>query len=295
MSLTKTLEKKEMKVLFKSYLGNVKPLFLSDIGDAFPKTPTKMVVPPPEGISSYSLGNVGTAYDFWFRSYLQRKNKITPSPHEFNIVYQGLQLLKEDGVIKNEEYDELFTELLHITILRDQYCEGKEVSLEKLGEGLLIATYCQNYYRSRSHPRLRGYLDVDEFELLDLMNLCRHTSENAPSFSDIKNKEDAQFNPTFGDGSRLVGGADADLMFDNVLIDIKTTKEFGCQAQKYNQIIGYYFLDKYYHNGKSDIERIGLYFSRQHKYVFMNISDLSKHTNLEKMYEDFINLAVLIN
>ena len=54
--------------------------------------------------------------------------------------------------------------------------------------------------------------------------------------------ERAFLNPTFGDGSQLVGGADADLIIDNVLIYIKTTKSDSFTQDIYNQLLGYYAL-----------------------------------------------------
>lgn len=38
-------------------------------------------------------------------------------------------------------------------------------------------------------------------------------------------------NPAFGEAAALVGGADADLMIDNTLIDLKTTKKTAVQCR----------------------------------------------------------------
>ena len=73
-------------------------------------------------------------------------------------------------------------------------------------------------------------------------------------------------NPTFGEGSRLVGGADVDLLIDDSLIDIKNTKSLRLTRGYLNQLVGYYILSKI---GGVDgvpyapkIERIGIYYSR---------------------------------
>ena len=74
-------------------------------------------------------------------------------------------------------------------------------------------------------------------------------------------KERAFLNPTFGPGSALVGGADADLIIDDTLIDIKTTKSDSFTQDMYNQLLGYYALSTL-GDGFGGITRMGIYFSR---------------------------------
>lgn len=73
-------------------------------------------------------------------------------------------------------------------------------------------------------------------------------------------------NPNFGKISENIGGADADLIIDNKIIDIKTTKKLEITREMLNQMIGYYFLGKF---GKvkgvkdwASIDEIGFFFSR---------------------------------
>lgn len=72
-------------------------------------------------------------------------------------------------------------------------------------------------------------------------------------------------NPTFGKGSHLVGGADADLIIDDTLIDIKTTRTLSFSQDMYNQVVGYYLL--VLQGGVDDmkgaeVSSIGVYFAR---------------------------------
>lgn len=76
-------------------------------------------------------------------------------------------------------------------------------------------------------------------------------------------------NPTFGAASELVGGADADLMLDNRLVDIKATKEPRLDMRDFYQLVGYYLLyglDGLEIRGgdlrNSQIESLGIYFAR---------------------------------
>lgn len=66
-------------------------------------------------------------------------------------------------------------------------------------------------------------------------------------------------NPTF-DGSIDVGGADADLIVDGALIDIKTSKNRRIDAYFIRELLGYTLLD---YSDRYHIDSIGLYMSRQ--------------------------------
>ena len=72
-------------------------------------------------------------------------------------------------------------------------------------------------------------------------------------------------NPTFGAGSALVHGADADLLIDDTLIDLKTNKRLEFDRAIFNQLVGYYVLSQV--GGipecpQSRIEVLGVYFAR---------------------------------
>ena len=66
-------------------------------------------------------------------------------------------------------------------------------------------------------------------------------------------------NPTF-DGSNGVGGADADMVIDNTLIDIKTTIRPEIKSDWIWQLLGYVLLD---YSDKHEISGIGVYMARQ--------------------------------
>lgn len=77
-------------------------------------------------------------------------------------------------------------------------------------------------------------------------------------------------NPTF-DGSRDVGGADADLIIDGCLIDIKTTINPKLSANWLYQLLGYVLLD---YNNRYEIEQVGIYFARQQKLIQWSLESL---------------------
>lgn len=69
----------------------------------------------------------------------------------------------------------------------------------------------------------------------------------------------ATLNPKFA-GSTDIGGADADLITDGCLWEIKTTKQRGAQREWLRQLLGYVLLD---YEDEHAIDRVGLLLQRQ--------------------------------
>ena len=80
-------------------------------------------------------------------------------------------------------------------------------------------------------------------------------------------------NPTFGEASHLVRGADTDLLIDDLLIDVKTTKKLDFQTTFFHQLMGYVVLHEIAGVGdlkpKPPVTKAGIYFARHaHLHVF---------------------------
>lgn len=133
-----------------------------------------------------------------------------------------------------------------------------------------------------------GYFDrnfgiswLPEWE--DLVSLLKLIPEEIESFG-----PNSFYNPTFGEGSKLVGGADADLILDDILIEIKVTKKLELRREYFNQLIGYYLLSLVGGvNGNTDIKpikRIGVYFAR-HGYLWqIPLSEIAP----QKTFDEFL-------
>jgi hypothetical protein len=83
----------------------------------------------------------------------------------------------------------------------------------------------------------------------------------------------------------LVGGADADLVIDSTLIDVKTTIELKLTRQYYNQLICYYML--YLIGGMDNhsdlkLDRLGIYFSRYDYLWTFPIGQVGNEQDFEK-------------
>jgi hypothetical protein len=97
-------------------------------------------------------------------------------------------------------------------------------------------------------------------------------------------------NPTFGKGSSLVGGADGDLIIDDTLIDIKTTKHLTFEREFFNQLTGYYVLsciggiDDCPHG---EIKQVAIYYARYGVLHRVSLSECHKQADLPRFLRWF--------
>jgi hypothetical protein len=92
-----------------------------------------------------------------------------------------------------------------------------------------------------------------------------------------------------------VGGADADLLIDGNLIDVKTTQKMRVERRQLDQLVGYYLLSRI--GGVvgdvegQEIEQLSLYFSRHGQFVSFSTDAIRKNPRLDKVLEWFANEA----
>ena len=107
----------------------------------------------------------------------------------------------------------------------------------------------------------------------------------------FKAKKIIVLNPTFGEGSRIVGGADADIIIDNTLIDIKTTMNLKLRREWFHQIIGYYILSRIGGidgvSPKHKINKLGFYFSRYGELYTITVKTLINERKLSSLIKSF--------
>jgi hypothetical protein len=93
----------------------------------------------------------------------------------------------------------------------------------------------EDYCRSlRFDPSFEEAAPEDVEELLDLLSVV--------PFDALIHPQGMLLNPTFGEASRLVGGADADLIAGDTLIDFKTTTAGEAKVEYLDQLFGYFLL-----------------------------------------------------
>ena len=298
MSLTSFIKKKEIRDLFASEFKQPRDKITGEI-----KAPplTKHFV------------MIGTAFDYLLRFYLKYHNPeakehgwvaelscrlIHPDPRIFTQldpdiceIVPGICeiIIKNQNFAKNVDPDIREIALKNLNFAKDAYSKFLEngvFSKDILKSAILLAQLDPIYRAYYIDPNM-GI--VDNADIQDLRNLI-----SLVNIEDFKVNSYCLLNPTFGEGSGLVGGADADIVIDNQLIDIKTTKQLKISRHMFNQIIGYYILGKIGGIGRekidiSNISEIGFYFSRygmKYMYKVEEIIDFNSLPDFIDRFED---------
>jgi len=250
MSLTSFLQNKDVKEKFSQEFPG-------------PKFNLKRQIVAQPMTKNYSL--VGTAFDYLIRFYLKRINpKAITQEWVADLSIKGMKALGvarlrgsevkiNSALIKKAE-----KELSQTKALYSDYIKHGEMGDELMKSAIFLAQL-DIYYRAGIIDENFGITNKED--IADLNNLISNIPTEA-----FKAKEICILNPTFGVASTLVGGADADLVIDNALIDIKTVKDLELKRSYFNELIGYYVLFRI--GGidntpiKPQIKTLGIYYSR---------------------------------
>lgn len=278
MSLTSILRNKDFQEL-RTKLKNEFPKPDFDL--------TGDLLAPPR---TNNYRSVGTAFDYLLRFYLEHKcpkavTKRWIAEDAFELVgnllkRSNMTLYFEGKRLKLKEFrNKVAIQLYearqnHKTFLKT----GKFT--DKLFRSTLLLSQLDVIFRA-------GYFDpnfgiYNPEDVKDLKALTKLINDK-----DFVAKKKCYLNPTFGKGSVLVGGADADLIIDDLLIDIKVTKHLKLDRDYINQLIGYYILSLIggisTNKLVSPIKRVGIYFARYGQLWTIPIKDLGN----KKKFDDF--------
>lgn len=232
--------------------------------------------------------SIGTSFDYLMRFYLKRMN---PKAITFMWIAEKAQLhtyslmrptydidtdeLTDNTSPENKRLIKTAEKIINDAHANyDKYLKTGRMSNNLIKSSLLL---------SHLDPLFRGgYVDsyivdnfgsVDEKDIKDLKEIISLVDPNI-----FKAKKVCLLNPTFGKASNLVGGADVDLVIDDMIIDIKTTKNLEFTRDFFNQIMGYFVLYKI--GGidnlpaKHNINRLGIYYARYGFLCIINVKDI---------------------
>jgi hypothetical protein len=289
VSLTSFLENKDVKEKFKQEFPS-------------PKFSVQKPLLAPPLTTHYSL--VGTAFDYLLRFYLKRLN---PQAVESRWVAENavtvLFMYKDGFAIHSDTGEvEVVTQLMPDKadvamfhkikrILLDAknayqlYLKTGETNKSLLTSALLLANL-DIIYRT---GRFEDYVELDTVSDEDIKDLTNLTS--IIDLKVFKAEKICLLNPTFGEASVLVGGADADLVVDDTIVDIKTTKKLQLPRKYFDQLIGYYCL--YRIGGISglpqdyEIKNLAVYFSKHAYLHLIPVKDCIRQVNFQEFLEWF--------
>lgn len=221
-----------------------------------------------------NYGIVGTAFDYLLRFYLQRINSSIAEASQW-VAEAGVELIGTSELTYDLDRHKLFNRADRQRRKAETYLEEANrahlayLSTGALRDELLIAALRLAYLDVawRAGPDRIDWKGLGAPDLRDVADLRALLSlVEEPAF---KAKHVCLLNPTFGDASRLVGGADADILIDDCLIDVKNTKDPHIDDRNFLQLIGYYLLHGYAGincgKAKADLHQIkslAIYFSR---------------------------------
>lgn len=222
-------------------------------------------------------GTIGTAFDYLLRFKIE---KLNPG------LVVRTQLIAEEhyGSLSDRHtaYGRRVKEILDTARENlDLYLVG-DIEIADLCKDALMLGSIDIVFRAGGHRDAVGFIDMSLIEelkaLIELVDDRKFIVRNH-----------AILNPTFGSGSILVGGADADLILDNTLVDIKTARNLHNKVGAFDQLIGYYILSRV--GGLYTIERLSIYFARFDEFWSVSVPELFAGRNIDDDVEDFRRLV----
>lgn len=248
-------------------------------------TPTyEKIIPVPMRIRPRTQypALMGTAFDYALRFELARRHKqatnrrwiaeealdVLPSlmapPHVSRL---AASIVKNAGAVVNE------------------YTTGGKVPRRDAHKAALQLAKLDPIFRA---GRIDYDLErVDESDIVELGQLV-----DAFPYATIRDGAKLQLNPTFGEASILVGGADADLIIDSTLVDLKVTTTDKIERDHVRQLISYAILA--HANAVSNSPKLSdaaLYFAR-HAYLWkLPLAAIYEHPQYERISNAYFGRA----
>ncbi|MCF6351744.1 MAG: hypothetical protein L3J06_01920 [Cyclobacteriaceae bacterium] len=220
---------------------------------------------------------IGTAFDYLLRFTIERNFKASVISSSW-VAENTVNFFKKNNSINFENYNfhaskalldknKLFSKdissrfkfVKDIFFYRYVY-KKKPLDVDILKGCLFLAKLDYLYrtgYQNRDAVDFFSESDLDVSDLESLIEIC--------PIEIFKPKKSIILNPTFGKASTMVGGADADIIVDDTLIDIKVTKEMKITRPYFNQLLTYYILslmEKTEKRSTITIDKLSLYFAR---------------------------------
>lgn len=267
MSLTRMLKGNTGDCIELKNIISIIDIDVNAISEELVKSPIKAKFK----LRDYRLaGQLGTAFDylarFVIRHYQSKVNGVA-----YNEVYAaeyGLKALLQNTQNTNNNYKLAYNKGLDII---NEYIKGnntEEIFKRLIGVSVYFAKLELIYrsgYSLDKEQSLRYRIDMDvEEELRSQISIFIDTFEE--NFKIKTKKSTIYYNPHFSECSIAVGGADADIVINDTLIDFKTSKYLNSIHKDFQQLIGYYLFSKVI-NAPQNISKICLYFSRYGKFV----------------------------
>lgn len=241
---------------------------------------------------------IGTGFDYLFRFQLERLNPKHRQERRKWIAEHGLELV----VVAQNRYVESgrgASNPNQTTRLVDDFAEAQRNYRAFVSDGILTTDLIRSslflakldvvYRTGLTRWIFRDESETEEAEVRHLEKLFL-----AVDWTRFAAKHQCVLNPTFGRAGALVGGADADVIIDGVLIDVKVTEAPTLQRRQLNQLLGYYLLSLMHTKGCTPvypIHAIALYFPRADYLFELPVARYYDSTEFRQRKVEFIGLV----
>ncbi len=240
------------------------------------------LVAPPR---TSHFGLVGTAFDYAFRWAVERASPGRTEASRWLAETVAAHLPSRSGLGR-----EARRAVRSARLGSAEYIAGGPIVRELLADALRIA-HLDTIYRSGvvwvgpEDIRTPDPSDVDDLAaLVDAIPLDLFSATHC-----------CRLNPHYGDASKMVGGADADLRIDDRLVDVKATKFLALREDDFHQLLGYTILERLdppwgTWDGKP-IAKVEIYFARHGKLVSLPLESLVASRTLDALGQMFSRVA----
>ena len=249
---------------------------------------------------------VGTAFDYLLRIEIQRRYKLGSATSWVADMAASLpRIEKKDGstqyidFMKGEVVDHLHPLQVYeqtTGILQDaraahrEYLNSEEPAKELSDQMAYYSVLLAKMDLASRTGRLYPDFWIAEYdiviELLELLDIV--------PWPEFELGNDIRLNPTFEKASSMVGGADADLLSENRLVDIKTKSKNEFSSTDLDQLLGYYFLILKANERNNVLpvpQKAGIYLSRFGVLREIDTQHWRDHQDFSLVYDEFFSLA----
>jgi len=272
-----------------------------------PKLPRKIAAPLQVEPRSNRYMMVGTAFDYLLRFELQRR-----APHAIaekwiaeyvpDMLWKetvtggvGLDILKDAPdpryYLPPEEVGKRARAIVeNAKAAVTAHLKNKTPNRTQLAElathAIRLAKLDSVYRAHRLESRFEEADQEDVEDLLDMLDIV--------PFDSLLYSKILLLNPNFKESSVVVGGADIDLIADDLLVDFKVTKKGEMDVRDLDQLFGYYLLAR---NQRCldpqfpEIKRVALYFCRHGHLWVLNVTTWTNHPEFTEIEKRFFTRA----
>lgn len=292
MSLTSVLNDPER--------GNLKKWFRYHFPN--PGLANKMVMAVPPSSTESSSSEIGIALDYLIRFNLERVNgplfhgSTWIAEWGYECTLNEIDSTQGDRICIGHSVLKLTDKLELRRLVTSEFSRAKGNYAKFIAEGELTKSLLRSSiflakleatYRT---GRIVGNIgSIDSHAVAELSRLF-----TIVPWEKFRAVQRCVANPIFDSRLSLVGGADADFIVDDLLVDIKCTRKPGLNRATLNQLLGYTFLSMLEGvNGrkKPEIRRIGVYFARYGHLFTMPLADFCDRKQLKVLSKEFVRLV----